>query len=469
LVDYRGVAGATASLTNSGSFIRLETNGGSLYERVHDTSVVDTTAYIRNWPAFDATRLYGLDPARQYWLDPVPRPAGTHISDLPAGVSVGTDTIVSPNFALLDLKVPSFDFLDHLWAARIGTTHNGADGLLAYGATAHLQTTTAGGVAQQGIFMHPPYTHGYAGGETFVEWPLSMSQPSIFSFSVGVDDGATCTDGVTFRVVVNGAEAWQQHVLHQGWVQGSLDLSAYVGKELNLRIVTNPGLANNVNCDWASFSQLSLTPLNKTTISVPVALQPGATVTGFSGYGTPTADSSRTLKISDISVPGWFLIAFRPGTPVASGASLTSLPVEVWSGFEGELPAPAAFAGAGTISDVTSGGQSRQRAILGHPPYRGRTILTWMLAIPEEGSLQLNWSAGMQDGSRSKTGVEFSVRINGETYWTLFQKAPVGWNPGTLDLSNWRGQNIVLQLNTSSVGDNYFDWAWWADLTISRR
>jgi hypothetical protein len=74
----------------------------------------------------------------------------------------------------------------------------------------------------------------------------------------------------------------------------------------------------------------------------------------------------------------------------------------------------------------------------------------------------------MQDGSVSDTGVRFSVRVNGVTYWTLFEKTPAGWTTAALDLSNWRGQDIVLQLMTDSVGANRFDWAWWADLTISQ-
>jgi hypothetical protein len=72
----------------------------------------------------------------------------------------------------------------------------------------------------------------------------------------------------------------------------------------------------------------------------------------------------------------------------------------------------------------------------------------------------------MGDGCPSNTGVQFSVRINGVNYWTLFQQTPVGWSPGALDLTNWSGQTILLQLVTDSDGDNSCDWAWWADLAI---
>src|SRR6266851_294824 len=47
------------------------------------------------------------------------------------------------------------------------------------------------------------------------------------------------------------------------------------------------------------------------------------------------------------------------------------------------------------------------------------------------------------------------------------QKTPQGWNAGSLDLSNWRGQTMLLQLVMDSVGDNLYDWGWWADLSIN--
>ncbi|MGH7487474.1 MAG: hypothetical protein ACREMY_18005, partial [bacterium] len=64
--------------------------------------------------------------------------------------------------------------------------------------------------------------------------------------------------------------------------------------------------------------------------------------------------------------------------------------------------------------------------------------------------------------------VQFSVRVNGVTYSTMFQKTPAGWTAGSLDLSSWRGQNILLQLLTDSVGSNDYDWGWWADLKLAQ-
>ena len=157
---------------------------------------------------FDSTQIYGLDTSKQYWLDAVARPNTTHASSLPAGVQVGPETMVSSGFAYVQLlPTPPYDFLGNFWAAKPGITYNGVDGPLGFGAQAQIESTTAGGVTRQGIFMPPPCCQR-AGGETFVEWQVPIPASARFSFSVGVADSAgTITDSVTFRVAVNGVEA----------------------------------------------------------------------------------------------------------------------------------------------------------------------------------------------------------------------------------------------------------------------
>jgi hypothetical protein len=467
LVPYKGASNATAALSDSGTILSLNVSGSVVYQRAHNVNQVATTSYVRNWVAFDSSNIYGLDPTKQYWLDSVSRPNTTHVSSLANGIELGPDTAVSPTFAFIQLvPTPSYNFLDNLWAANIGITFNGTDGPLGFGATAQVAPTTAGGVTREGIAMQPPWLQNYAGGEAFVEWTIPITQPVAFSFSVGVADSAgTCTDGVTFRVAINGTEAWRQNVLHQGWVDGSVDLSNYVGKTVRLRIITNPGPANNPNCDWASFSSLALTPLSGTTAWVPVVLGPGAVPSGFSGGGYFSASSG---TVTAVPVPGQFTLFTALGAQAGVGTTLASLPFTTRLGADGDQAIPGSIFGSGTLGTATSAGVTKMNAIFGHPPNDGRTILNWTLALPAMGNLRLNWSVGMGDGSMSSTGVQFSVRVNGLTYWTAFEQTPSGWFPGTLDLSSWSGQNILLQLVTDSVGSNDYDWGWWADLNLSQ-
>jgi hypothetical protein len=374
--------------------------------------------------------------------------------------------MVSSSFALIQLApTPTYDFVANLWAATIGATHDGMDGPLPLGNLVLAKTTTAGGVARQGIFMHPPDAQAGAGEETFAEWSLALPTSAVFTFSVGVDDAAgTCTDGVTFRVVVNGVQAWRQHVLHQGWIDGRVDLSAYAGTTVRLRIATHPGPANNWGCDWASFSALALSPLDPVTTSVPITLASGAVPSGFSGSGVLSVSGPGAVEVNSVSVPGEFTLFLAPGTAIDGAPNLASLPFTTWLGYENELPTQL-LNDSGSVSTTTAGGITKQNAIFAHPPNEGRTILNWVLAVPDSGG-SFNWSAALADTAWCTSGVRFEVRINGLAYWTLFQPARAGWTQGTLDLSAWRGTNILLQLVTDSAGDYNCDHAWWADLVV---
>lgn len=469
-VSYRGAfnTSATAALSDSGTLISLlegaSPGSSPLYRRIYNTSQQTTSDFVPGWPAFDAATIYGLDPAQQYWLDTVARPMTTHVASLAAGVQIGVDTMIAPAFAQVQLAAPpSFDFLGNLGIAKIGTVNGGSDGPLSYGATAVVNSNTAGGVTRQGIFMQPPYMNGKAGDDAFVEWTVPVPAASVFSFSVGVADNAgTCTDGVTFRVFVNGQQAWSQNVLHQGWTDGGVDLSAFGGSAALLRVATDPGPAGNPNCDWATFSNLSLGSLATVKTSVPMSLASGAVASGVAGSG-----SYANGTVSSVATPGQFVLFTAPGSAITAGSNLTALSFTTWLGNDNQLATRGTIFGSGNLGSASSGGVNKPNSVFGHPPNSGRTILAWTVALPASPALQLGWSAGMGDNSLSSTGVQFSVRVNGTTYWTLFKKNPDGWTSGSLDLSSFKGQNVLIQLVTNSVGQNDFDWGWWSDLVFS--
>lgn len=102
-------------------------------------------------------------------------------------------------------------------------------------------------------------------------------------------------------------------------------------------------------------------------------------------------------------------------------------------------------------------------AISGHPPAMGKTILTWVLALPKE-SAKFAFTAGIMPKA-STNGVAFAVRVNGINQWENTAKSPLWWNQ-EVDLSAYAGQTIVLDLVTDSLGDEFCDWAEWVQPRI---
>ena len=170
-VKYQGLAGASASYTESPGLSVLTAAGSTLFQLAHDGNQVTTSSFVPSWPAFDATRIYGLDPANSYFLDPMPRPAATHVTSLPEGVKLGTGTLVSSGFAHVEIQpvtAAPFDFAQRLLDAHTGVRYQGADTPMGNGAIVFSTGGTVGGVSRFGITLQPPYS-GQVGGSAFVQ------------------------------------------------------------------------------------------------------------------------------------------------------------------------------------------------------------------------------------------------------------------------------------------------------------
>lgn len=465
VVRYDGLAASTAALTETGTQTTLTAAGATLFTLAHDTGQLTSASFVRSWPAFDATNIYGLDPGTSYFLDPVARPTSTHVTSLPAGVRLGPASVVAAGATHIETLPPavaSFDFEVGLLTSHVGVRYQGVDTPLGNGAVIVPSAITAGGDTRSGLFIHPPY-QAQIGGETFAEYSLPIPAGATLQFDVGVADNASCTDGVTFRVTVSGTLQWQQHFTRTGWHHVSLSLAAFGGSTVPLRIISNPGPANDPYCDWAVWNHVTLTaPASALSISVPLALGAGSVFSGFDGDGSFSL-SGLSATVSNLPVPGHFTIFTQPGAAVSSGINLASLPFQIWHSKHDELVLPGAVFGAGAIGTITAGGVTKSQAISAHPPF-GRTELSWSLHLPGA-PLRLWWSAGLADGATTFDGVDFRVAVNGVTCWQRTLQSNQ-WIPGNIDLDRWKGQNVLIQLITDSRVDNYFDWAYWADLVL---
>ncbi len=227
LARWVGTDATTASLTAQPNLLTVTAAGSTLVQMAHQANRVVTPRFSPGWPAFDSTTLYGLDPERRYWLDAALRPVTTHVTSLPLGVTVDASTLISTRFAhvaLTRVASPAFDATASLLYGQTGVRFQNVDTPLGNGAVVQLASITAGGVTRSGLFIHPPY-QGQVGGETFIEYQVPLPRAAALQFGVGVADNAACTDGVTFRVSVNGTVIWSQHVTQTGWQDVTLSLA----------------------------------------------------------------------------------------------------------------------------------------------------------------------------------------------------------------------------------------------------
>ena len=80
-----------------------------------------------------------------------------------------------------------------------------------------------------GCFMHPPYKKGY--GNSFQQFVVKLPSAPAGSLEgfTALRDGAEKSDGVTYRVLVNGRVAWVENRKSMEWQPFKIDLSTLTG------------------------------------------------------------------------------------------------------------------------------------------------------------------------------------------------------------------------------------------------
>jgi len=131
--------------------------------------------------------------------------------------------------------------------------------LFQYRPTAHINS-----VAKEAYFTHPPYGHGLR-GQIFWERTLVIPPDSRIRFFTGIGDRAVNSDGATFIVEIAEKgrafrRVFRRHQTQLDWVERSVELSAYGGKECTLRFVADPGKRDNSVQDWAYWAEVNVLP-----------------------------------------------------------------------------------------------------------------------------------------------------------------------------------------------------------------
>ena len=111
---------------------------------------------------------------------------------------------------------------------------------------------TIGEIRKASIIAHPPPE-----GQTVFQFLLSLPRAKgiTFSYSMGLQEG--CSDGVFFKVLVNGETQFERFTNTFGWEDANISLSEHAGDHVLLELITDPG--ENAGCDWAFWADLFIT------------------------------------------------------------------------------------------------------------------------------------------------------------------------------------------------------------------
>jgi len=144
-------------------------------------------------------------------------------------------------------------------SARIGYRLDGADREVSLGVAWQGEDLPSGVqfrpvAMQQGRrtwFIHCPWRKGP--GITFAEYSLDLPKdvPIRMRIAIGLSEDAPHSDGVTYRVRVDGRPVFCRHCRWKGLREFSVDLGAFAGKRVRLRLEVDPGPDRNTTDDWA--------------------------------------------------------------------------------------------------------------------------------------------------------------------------------------------------------------------------
>jgi hypothetical protein len=108
------------------------------------------------------------------------------------------------------------------------------------------------------IFMHCPWAKGP--GVTDAGFPVKLpaGAPIRLEVKTALRESETHSDGVTYRVLVDGKAVWENLCTWKAWRDFSIDLSAYAGRTVNLTLEVDPGPARVSTEDWSLWGKAVL-------------------------------------------------------------------------------------------------------------------------------------------------------------------------------------------------------------------
>ncbi len=107
-------------------------------------------------------------------------------------------------------------------------------------------------------FMHCPWRR--KPGETFAEFAVQLpkAKPIVLALSLGLREDAPHSDGVRYRVAVDGKTLFAKLCTWKGLRPFRVDLGRYAGRRIRLRLTVDPGPARNTTDDWALWGKADI-------------------------------------------------------------------------------------------------------------------------------------------------------------------------------------------------------------------
>ncbi|MDD4017401.1 MAG: hypothetical protein PHV28_05600 [Kiritimatiellae bacterium] len=141
----------------------------------------------------------------------------------------------------------------------LGVGFNGMD--KASGMHMRHDTSVCGGIPRVGFSVHPPYF-----GKPGVTWndfkvSLPAGKPAVLTFFTALRtplSNKPSSDGTEFKVFVIGEDKAEKELFtrfsdSRAWEPARVDLGAYAGQSVTVRLWTGPGPQNNTTCDLCAW------------------------------------------------------------------------------------------------------------------------------------------------------------------------------------------------------------------------
>lgn len=469
---FRAADGREAARMRDGTFL----SGGRVISRtITGVNRLSCGGSVPGWRGYSGETTLGLDPSAWYpWFPEKPDPAAFHVCEAPEGVIVESASVLGElGLVKLNAVVNRVADLVELLEEAVVVTRPFEPGEAG-------TEQRGGGVAPDGggftrasstlLAAHPPYK-GKGSGEAMARYSLELPAGGELRFRAGIKLGehameAGRSDGATFGCVVRaGGEERRVQVHHvsESLRLLELDLTPFAGQRAELEMSVGPGPAKAPSFDWARWEEPRIEQMPRRRAEVGIA--GGGLWQLALGAGEPQELKAQGGSLRfPATVPGGCLLLRSRPDPV-------SIPFELrnarwWSvalrGGEALKDAPSFVRVA--LGSAKSGGVER-RGFSAHPPDQGQSLLVFPMTLGKEKARLRVW-IGLRDGSTSE-GVVFRVEVNGQEL-VRRTMTPGGWQELEVDLSQYRGQPVVIGLVTDSNGSFSFDWAWWGEPRLER-